>query len=232
MSATLLGQSVPPVAGVQDEHQGRRAKAKTYYDKTANRDLASFSPRQFVYTKPSDHHRGDECSYGEVLEEVTPRSYVIRTQDGLIRRNRTHIRLAEHSQQFDHQTLEKHKAKIGVGSVAEKSSEATKSMSISEGETPAESYGEVLEEVTPRSYVIRTQDGLIRRNRTHIRLAEHSQQFDHQTLEKHKAKIGVGSVAEKSSEATKSMSISEGETPAESPQMKTSLRCKRFVMVE
>ena len=123
MSATLLGQSVPPVAGVQDEHQGRRAKAKTYYDKTANRD----------------HHRGDECGYGEVLEEVTPRSYVIRTQDGLIRRNRSHIRLAEHSQKFDHQSLKKHKAKIGVGSVAEKLSEATKSMSISEGETPAES---------------------------------------------------------------------------------------------
>ena len=139
MSATLLGQSVPPVASVRDEHLGRRAKAKTYYDKTANRDLASLSPGQFVYTKPSDHHRSDQWGYGEVLEEVTPRSYVIRTQDGLVRRNRTHIRLPEHSQPSDHQTLEKHKAQIGAGSVAEKSSEATKSISISEGKTPAES---------------------------------------------------------------------------------------------
>ena len=80
MSATLLGQSVPPVAGVRDEHLGRRAKAKTFYDKTANGDLASLSPGQFVYTKPSDHHRGDQWGYGEVLEKVTPRSYVIRTQ--------------------------------------------------------------------------------------------------------------------------------------------------------
>ena len=43
MSATLLGQSVPPVAGVRDEHLGKRAKAKTYYDKTPNRELASLS---------------------------------------------------------------------------------------------------------------------------------------------------------------------------------------------
>ena len=79
-----------------------------------------------------------------------------------------------------------------------------------------------MEEVTPHSYVIRTQDGLVRRNRMHIRLVEHSQPSDHQGLEKNKAQIGVGSVAEKSSEARKSKSISEGETPAESPQMKTS----------
>ena len=78
------------------------------------------------------------------------------------------------------------------------------------------------EEVIPRSYVIRTQDGLVRRKRTHIRLAEHLQPSDHQTLEKHKVQIGAGSLAEKSSEATKSISISQGETPAESPQMKTS----------
>ena len=43
MSAWLLGQSVPPVAGVRDEHLGRRAKAKPYYDKAASRDLVSLS---------------------------------------------------------------------------------------------------------------------------------------------------------------------------------------------
>ena len=47
MSATLLGQSMSPVVGVRDEHLGRQAKAKPYYDKTANRDLASLSPGQF-----------------------------------------------------------------------------------------------------------------------------------------------------------------------------------------
>ena len=40
MSATLLGQSVPQVAGVRDKHLGRRVKAKSCCDKTANRDLA------------------------------------------------------------------------------------------------------------------------------------------------------------------------------------------------
>ena len=91
-SESLLSQSVPPVSVVRDEHLGRRAKAKAHYDKTASRDLPPLTPGQYVYTRPNDHHHGEQWGHGEVLGEVTPRSYVIKTQDGLVRRNRIHLR--------------------------------------------------------------------------------------------------------------------------------------------
>ena len=64
MSESLLRQSVPPVEMVREEHLDRRAKAKAQYDKTATQELAPLVPGQFVYTKPSDHHRGERWNYG------------------------------------------------------------------------------------------------------------------------------------------------------------------------
>ena len=80
ISESLLSQSVPPVTVVRDEHLGRRAKGKAHHDKTASRDLSPLAPGQFVYTRPNDHHRGEQWRQGEVLDEVTPRSYVVQTQ--------------------------------------------------------------------------------------------------------------------------------------------------------
>jgi len=90
-----LSQSVPPKTVVCDEHLGRRAKAKAHNDKTASRDLSPLAPGQFVYTRPNDQHRGEQWRHGEVLGEVIPRSYVVQTQDGLVRRNRVHLRPSE-----------------------------------------------------------------------------------------------------------------------------------------
>ena len=92
ISESLLSQSVPPITVVRDEHLGRRAKTKAHYDKTASRDLSSLAPGQFVYTRPNDQHRDEQWRHGEALGEVTPRSYVVQTQDGLVRRNRIHLR--------------------------------------------------------------------------------------------------------------------------------------------
>ena len=39
-------------------------------------------------------HRRWKVELQEVLEEVTPRLYVVRTQDGLVRRNETYLRPA------------------------------------------------------------------------------------------------------------------------------------------
>ena len=77
---------------MRDEHRGRRAKAKAHYDKTASRDLSPLAPGQFVNTRPNDQHRGEQWRPGEVLGEVTPRSNVVQTQGGLVRRNRIHLR--------------------------------------------------------------------------------------------------------------------------------------------
>ena len=95
ISESLLTQSVPPVTVVRDEHLGRRTKAKAHYDKTASRDLCPLAPGQFVYTRPNNHNRGDQWRHGEVLGKVTPRSCVVQTQDGLVRRSRIHLRLSE-----------------------------------------------------------------------------------------------------------------------------------------
>ena len=92
ISESLLAQSVPPVTVIRDEHLGGRTKGKAHYDKTASRDLSPLAPGQFVYTRPNDHHRGDHWRHGEVLSEITPRSYVIQTQDWLVRQNRIHLR--------------------------------------------------------------------------------------------------------------------------------------------
>ena len=105
VSESLLRQSVPPVTVVREEHLDRRAKAKSYYDKTASKELAPLVPRQFVYSKPNDHHRGERWNFGEVLNEVTPRSYLIKTPEGLVRRNRTHLRHAEASLSCNQQPL-------------------------------------------------------------------------------------------------------------------------------
>ena len=105
ISESLLSQSVPPVTVVRDEHLGRRAKAKAHYDKSASRDLSPLAPGQFVYTRPNDHHRGERWRPGEVLGEVTPRSYVVQTQDGLVRRNRIHLRPSEPQVPCDPQPL-------------------------------------------------------------------------------------------------------------------------------
>ena len=77
---------------VCNEHLDRRAKAKSYYDKTARKELTLLVPGQFAYSKPNDHHRSERWNFGEVLNKVTLRSYLIKTQDGLVRRNRTHRR--------------------------------------------------------------------------------------------------------------------------------------------
>ena len=96
---------MPPIAVGRDEHLGRRAKGKAYYDKTASRDLSPLALVQFVYTRPNDHHRGEQWGHDKVLGEVTPRSYVVKTQDGLVRLNRIHLRPSEPQIPCDPQPL-------------------------------------------------------------------------------------------------------------------------------
>lgn len=66
VSESLSRQSVPPVTVVRDEHLDRRAKAKSYYNKTACKELVPLVPGQFVYSKANDHHRGERWNFGEV----------------------------------------------------------------------------------------------------------------------------------------------------------------------
>ena len=112
---------MPPVNVVHDKHLGRQAKAKAHYDKTASRDLPLLH-LDSVYTRPNDHHHGEQWGHGEVLGEVTPRSYVIKTQDRLVRRNRIHLRPNERQVPCDPQLLPEQpviNSSVDVGNSAE-----------------------------------------------------------------------------------------------------------------
>ena len=75
---------MPPVTVVRNEHLDRRTKAKSYYNKTASKELAPLVPGQFVYSKPNDYHWGERWNFGEVLNEVRPHSYLNKTPEGLV----------------------------------------------------------------------------------------------------------------------------------------------------
>ena len=139
ISESLLSQSVPPVNVVRDKHLGRRAKAKAHYDKTASRDLPPLTPGQYVYARPNEYHRGEQWGHSEVLGEVTPRSYVIKTQDGLVRLNRIHLRPNERQVPCDPQPLPQQPvidSGVDVGNSAETMVPNPNSESMNENSPP------------------------------------------------------------------------------------------------
>ena len=76
-------------------------------DKTASTKLAPLILDQFVNSKPNDQNRDGRWNFGEVLNEVTSRSYLIKTADELVRRNRTNVRPAEAALSCNQQPLAK-----------------------------------------------------------------------------------------------------------------------------
>ncbi len=79
---------------VQESIASKRAKAKQYYDATASSTLPPLAIGDFVYDKPSPHHKSGPWLYGLVTAVPAPRSYIIETSTGLTRRNRMHLRPA------------------------------------------------------------------------------------------------------------------------------------------
>jgi hypothetical protein len=68
--------------------------AKLYYDKHIKADQPKAEIGEYVYAKPSPHHRGEAWRYGKVIDTPTPRSYTVATSKGNFRRNRRQLRLA------------------------------------------------------------------------------------------------------------------------------------------
>ena len=100
VSESLLHQSVPPVTVARGKHLVRGAKVKSYYDKTVSKGRGPLVPGKFVNSKHNDHHCGERWNFGEVLSEVIPRSYLTKTQDRLVRRTITHLRLVSFAAVF------------------------------------------------------------------------------------------------------------------------------------
>ena len=94
VSRELLLPSDNTAQAVQESIASKHAKAKQYYDATASSTLPSLTIGDFVYAKPSPHHKSGPWLYGLVTAVPAPRSYIIETPTGLTRRNRRHLRPA------------------------------------------------------------------------------------------------------------------------------------------
>ena len=79
---------------VQEAIATKQARAKQHYDTAASSTLPSLEIGDFVYAKPSSHHKSGPWLYGLVTAILAPRSYIVETPAGLTRWNRAHLRLA------------------------------------------------------------------------------------------------------------------------------------------
>lgn len=94
ISTELLLPSDHTTDIVQGAIAAKRTRAKQHYDITASNPLPSLNIGDFVYAKPSPHHKSGPWLYGLVTAIPAPRSYIVETPAGLTRRNRAHLRPA------------------------------------------------------------------------------------------------------------------------------------------
>ena len=78
----------------------KKQQAKSFYD--AKIEHPSFNIGDVVYLKPSPQNRGKQWLYGYIQEIPAPRSYVIKTAEGLFHRNRNQLRSANQIQVNPH----------------------------------------------------------------------------------------------------------------------------------
>ena len=90
-SMDLLTPATPDSSTVKSEIQARRQRAKEYYDKTAGLEKPKLQLGNKAVAKPPPHRRGSPWIEGTIIQAPTPRSYVLQTPHGPIRRNRGHI---------------------------------------------------------------------------------------------------------------------------------------------
>ena len=82
--------ATPDLVKAQIEH--KRLRAKMNYDKSVSaHEPPSVEVGDYVYAKPPPQKRGGPWTYGRVIDAPRPRSYVIESKTGTLRRNRSHI---------------------------------------------------------------------------------------------------------------------------------------------
>ena len=70
----------------------RIVRSKAYYDKRASSQLKPFSPGDKVFLKPRPTNKSQPWMYGEVVEQPTTRSCLVKTAMGPVRRNYAQFR--------------------------------------------------------------------------------------------------------------------------------------------
>ena len=89
---------VPEMVSRNTVHQeilNKRASAKLQYDKDCKGQHMSLTAGDYVYVKPPPAKRGQPWTYGRVSGSPAPRSYMIETPMGYMRRNRMQIQSAQ-----------------------------------------------------------------------------------------------------------------------------------------
>ena len=94
ISEVVLLPSDNTTEAVQEAIATKRARAKQHYDTAASSTLPSLEIGDFVYAKPSPHHKSGPWLYGLVTAIPAPRSYIVETPAGLTRQNRAYLRPA------------------------------------------------------------------------------------------------------------------------------------------
>ena len=94
MMPSLLLPTVVLSGTVQTEIEGRRTRAKHYFDRNLGGVHGAIQPGQWVYAKSIPQHKHSAWRHGMVEKVSSPRSYTVVTPHGKIRRNRVQIRLA------------------------------------------------------------------------------------------------------------------------------------------
>ena len=79
---------------VQTEIALKREKAKRFYDRNAGDDHPDIPIGDYVYGKPRPQQRSSAWQYGQIIGKPSPRSYVLSTPSGTVRRNRAQVRQA------------------------------------------------------------------------------------------------------------------------------------------
>ena len=94
ISTTLLHPELVDPGQVKEEMTSQRQVSKYIYDKNSAPDLPVLTTGDYVYFRPPPNKQNFPWQYGKVIDNPSPRSYTIKTSNGMARRNRSQIRLA------------------------------------------------------------------------------------------------------------------------------------------
>lgn len=100
-SQSLLTPFTPPQNMVMEEIQMKRDKSKIQYDKGARQAQSDLRIGEFAFARPPPNRRGGPWSSGHIVAIPAPRSYVLETPQGPMRRNRQHIQPHSVPRQYD-----------------------------------------------------------------------------------------------------------------------------------
>ena len=80
---------------IQQQISTKREQSRKHYDKNVTGSCEELQNGDGVYVKPSPHNKGNPWTFGYVISNPTPRSYVVKTAHNNVHRNRNQLRIAK-----------------------------------------------------------------------------------------------------------------------------------------